>query len=412
MCLALVMAPLAGGAFAQEADTWATPPSGYTTPMADSLTDTPSATSWWASAELLVWWTKNSPNPVPLTTSAPLSAFFNPDNHGPPGALGNSDTTIVLGGSDIVRPAQLGGRFTLGAWLSDDARSGVEASFLFLSHSNITKTAAADDTQFLTVPFQNVIFDPAFSDTLVLNVPGVAYGGAELHSFQQVYGAELNGLWKLRETNGLTWQLLGGYRFFNVNEELSLATTYHTVPEAPEQLYSNTIDQFETQNYFNGGQLGLRGEWTRGNWFFATTAKVALGSTHEVVNIRGATSTNAGPAFASVIPDTTVPGGVFTQPTNIGRTSRNQFAVLPELTLRLGAQVTSHVRAFVGYNILYLSSIARPGDQIDGSLNLTQSAAALGVPPLGLIGPPNPAPRFQTTDFWAQGLSLGAEIAW
>jgi hypothetical protein len=365
---------------------------------------------WWTSAEFLIWWTKDAPCPVPLATTAPF--VTNPANNGPPGALGNSDTTVVLGGSDIAQAPQLGGRFTLGRWLTDDARAGFEANFLFLSHNNVSKTVTDNGTQWLTSPFDDNALPPTFPDALPLAIPGVATGSATLNSFRQVYGAELNGVWALQQTNAIAWQMLAGYRYFNVNEELDLGTTFLYTVSGPAGLFSNTLDQFRAQNHFNGGQIGIRGEWTRGNWFFASTVKLALGSTHEVVDINGSTTTNAGPGFGSTIPVTTVPGGLYAQPTNIGQYSRDRFAVLPEVTLRLGAKVTANIRTFVGYNFLYLSSVVRPGNQIDGTINITQSSAAFGVPPPGLSGQASPTPRFKTSDFWAQGLNLGAEISW
>lgn len=408
-------APLAGIANAQDVALWNAPATDDQTPVANYLTYGQAVAPWWASGELLVWWTKASPSPVPLVTIAPGSAAGNPLNNGPPGALGNPDTTILFGGRDISNPAQLGGRFTLGRWLDDQARSGIEANFLFLDKSTVSQSAVTDGSQWLTSPFTDNVILPAFPDSLPLIIPGVASGSAVFSSIRQVYGAELNGVWFLREGNGLSWHLLGGYRFLNVNEELSLETTFRFSDPALDGRFSNTIDQFQTRNYFNGGQLGIRGEWVRGNWFFGSTIKVALGSTHEVVDIRGATTTDSGPGFNSTIPVTTVPGGIYAQPTNIGQSSRDVFAVLPEVTLRVGAQVTARVRMFVGYNFLYLSSVARPGNQIDGTINVSQMASAFGEPPPGLgfgSGLRNPAPRFQSSDFWAQGLTFGAEIAW
>jgi Putative beta barrel porin-7 (BBP7) len=51
---------------------------------------------------------------------------------------------------------------------------------------------------------------------------------------------------------------------------------------------------------------------------------------------------------------------------------------VPEVSLDMGYRFTSFFRASVGYDLLYWSSVARPGDQV------------LGVP--------------KGTDYWAQGL--------
>lgn len=359
----------------------------------------------WATAETLLWWTKQGPAPVPLASTAPAGS------PGPiPGALGNADTTVVLGGSEIGHDLQLGGRFTLGR-MNRDAGVGLDANFLFLGKSSNSQTVADDGTQFLVNPF----FEPTVQLPIAnyLTTPGILnQGSATLNTTHQLYGAELNGLVSLVETGRASWQLIGGYRFLNVDEDLSLATTQaDSVSFFPGQ-FVNTIDEFETRNYFNGGQLGLRGEWTRGIWSFGSTCKLALGATHEVVRISGSTTTNSGPTFATEIPVTTVPGGIFAQPTNIGEYSRDRFAVLPEVSLRLGVQLTPRVRTFVGYDFMYLSSVARPGNQIDGTINGSQLTSFTGVPTGPLVGQASPAPQFASTDYWAQGINLGAEFAW
>ena len=48
----------------------------------------------------------------------------------------------------------------------------------------------------------------------------------------------------------------------------------------------------------------------------------------------------------------------------------------------------------------------RPGNQIDRNLNLTQGALGNGA----LTGVALPAPLFNRSDFWAQGINLGFEF--
>ena len=71
----------------------------------------------------------------------------------------------------------------------------------------------------------------------------------------------------------------------------------------------------------------------------------------------------------------------------------------------MGYDLTPRLRLVGGYSLIYWIRRARTGDQID--LNLTpsqfpppQTAAASHVPEF----------RFATTDYWAQGLSLGLDF--
>jgi flagellar motor protein MotB len=82
--------------------------------------------------------------------------------------------------------------------------------------------------------------------------------------------------------------------------------------------------------------------------------KVALGSTIEQLSVNGGTFSSYGSA----------PGAYLAQPTNMGLFSRSQFAVVPELNLNFGVRLNPWTSIVVGYSFLYVSSVARPGDQI------------------------------------------------
>jgi hypothetical protein len=127
---------------------------------------------------------------------------------------------------------------------------------------------------------------------------------------------------------------------------------------------------------------------------------VALGSSHLVTDVNGAT-TEFGPGSPN---PGTFPGGIFTQPSNLGRQAQNRFAVLPAGQVTTGFLILPNLRALVGYDFLYWSSVVRPGNQIDRSINPTQSLGGL------LVGPAQPAPQFNRSDFWAQGLTFGLEF--
>jgi hypothetical protein len=365
----------------------------------------------WFTGEVLVWWTKPGPCPALATTFPRLpSSLLPPTNK--IGALDEPRTQVVLGGSDIDDTGLLGGRFKLGSWMDADSNFGVEADFLFLVPSNLSYIATSDAFNYLTIPYRAIGSGTQFDTSDILGKGGSKnVGSATLSSNRQVYGAELNGLYSLWSTGGQSWQLLGGYRFFNVDEQLGLITNGSNNLHFAGQ-FINTSDRFQTQNFFNGGQLGLNNDWSWGSWFLGTTFKVAVGSTHEELEIRGTTTTNSGPGLTTKIPAITLPGGIFAQPTNIGTYDHNHFAWLPEAAVRLGWQITPGVRYYVGYNFLYVSNIVRPGSQIDGGINPTQLVSATGVPTGPLVGPNRPAPLFQTSSFWVMGITVGGEITW
>jgi hypothetical protein len=62
----------------------------------------------------------------------------------------------------------------------------------------------------------------------------------------------------------------------------------------------------------------------------------------------------------------------------------------------------------VGYTFLYLSRVARPGDQIDPALNPNRVPIDNGFGTPG--GPDRPTLDFKSTGFWAQGVNIGVEL--
>ena len=105
-----------------------------------------------------------------------------------------------------------------------------------------------------------------------------------------------------------------------------------------------------------------------------------------------------------------IPGAYFSQPTNIGSQSSNQFAVIPEVNVNFGIKLSPWASVIVGYSFLYVSSVARPGDQIDRVINPTQAPAIGGIPGAALVGPARPTLIVHDTDLWLQGLNLALEL--
>ena len=181
-------------------------------------------------------------------------------------------------------------------------------------------------------------------------------------------------------------------------------------------------DQFNTQNSFNGGDLGMKFEFQRNRWSLDLYPRIAVGSTHSVVDINGSTRVTA-PDGTEYWP--TPNGGRATQPTpnggllalaanptagyagNIGHYEQDTFAVVPELDLNVGFQFTRHTRVVVGYSGLYWSKVARAGEQIDRNVN---STLLPGATPAGDLT--HPQFTVQETGFWAQGVNVGVDCRW
>ena len=364
------------------------------------------ANRFWARAEYLLWGIKDG-NVPPLATSSTVPLG---------GQLGAVGTTTLFSGDQNYN-ARHGGRFTIGTWLDDCQTTGIEGSYFFLNGSSDNFNASstgAPGSDVLARPFFNVI--TGLQDRQLIASPGVSSGTIGISSSSQLQGANLNMLCNLcccgnecgccqtddYVASGYRMDLISGFRFLQLNEDLVIAENITGLAGGPLAGQTiNVVDRFSTRNNFYGGQVGARTEYYRGPWFVNVSGSVALGSTHQEVEIRG-TSTFTPPGV-------TQPGGLLALPTNIGNYSRDKFTVVPEIGINVGRQLTKNLRAYVGYNFIYWSSVVRPGDQIDPVINPTQIPTAAG--PGTLVGPARPAFAFHDTDFWAQGINFGVAFS-
>jgi hypothetical protein len=163
-------------------------------------------------------------------------------------------------------------------------------------------------------------------------------------------------------------------------------------------------DRFQTANHFYGGQIGAAYERRWGRVSLDARASVALGATHQVLEIDGFQT-----RFLPGQQPMTFRGGLLAAGPNIGTFTRDRFSVVPEVTVNLGYWVTPRLKAYVGYNFLFWSNVIRPGDQIDRVVDLTFVPNA---PPVPFSGQFRPQPLFKQSDLWVTGVQFGAEWRW
>ena len=158
----------------------------------------------------------------------------------------------------------------------------------------------------------------------------------------------------------IAWNSPRGYRDLKLNDSLMISENLSTVP-APGTF--NLQDSFQTQNEFNGVELGMLLQTRRGRWTMDWVSRFRWVSTNASSIIGGQTIINDGRGTV------TYPGGLLAQTSNIGTYNTNDFAVVPELGVNLGFDLTPRFRVLVGYTMIYWSRVLRAGDQIDREIN-------------------------------------------
>jgi hypothetical protein len=349
--------------------------------------DNPTA---WFGVEGLVWWTKGQPLGVPVVTTGPGSQGASA------GGLGMPGTTSLNG--PLNYDAAGGVRLFAGGWFNVAHTIGMDGSLFLLSRQtagfSVVDRSGAGNL---------VINEPVTGAPFITQVsaPGVETGNVVVGASSRFGGGDVNLLFNLYRGNGWTVNLLGGYRYLQLDESLAITanstlfttTTYtdnvgNVLATAPPGSTVTVIDQFGTRNQFNGGQVGAQFQYAWQRLFVTGTAKLAIGDTHEVVTING--NTNVVPVNGSQVP---LIGGNYAT-LQIGRYSTDRFALAPQAGLSLGYQLTPCVRTLIGYDFLYLSRVARPGNQIDNTYD----------------GVTHPLVPLTNSSFWAQGLTLGLQV--
>jgi len=343
----------------------------------------PSGGRFYGSADALLWWMRRGGSPVLVTTGTDANPLAVP----------------LVKNNNFDDLERLGTRATAGLWLDHAQTLGFEVSGLDLFQRGPGSALLSFGGQPLARPFIDAGTGATGAD--ILATPGTQSGAVEVRDITRLWGAEVNFRKELLRGCYYHFDVLCGFRFLEFDEGLAIADQTNFLPGSP--FAGTTVgsnDRFATHDAFYGGQLGAETEihWRR--WDLDLWGKVALGTSFQVLNINGTT--------VVLNPDGTTTGvanGLYAQPTNIGHHTESQFTVLPEFGANLGFQVTSHLRATVGYTFLYLSRVVRAGDQIDQTVT-----PALGAAAAAAAGATRPALLFRESDFWAQGVNAGLEF--
>lgn len=347
----------------------------------------------WIGVDGLLWWSKSQPLSVPVITTGPAS------QGGDAGGLGMNGTTSL--NRPLDAGPQGGMRIYAGGWLNESHTIGLDGSLFFLGQQNAgfgVSDRSGTGGFVINEPLNGT---PSFITQV--SAPGQESGSVHVNAWTQLGGMDLNGRYNLIRDSGMSLSLVGGFRYLQLDETLTIGAnsslfqtaTYtdnmnNVLATAPPGSNVLVIDQFGTRNQFYGGQIGADFQYSSNRWFFGATGKLALGVTHQSVDINGSTTVlpvNDNPVFLS--------GGNYAT-IQAGHYSTNRFAVAPELQLSLGYQFTPFTRGLIGYNFLYLSSVARPGNQIDNTFD----------------GVNRPMVPMTSSSFWAQGINFSLQFSY
>jgi hypothetical protein len=289
-----------------------------------------------------------------------------------------------------------GGQLRIGWWFHPDQIAGVEWHYMELDGLNIRYNNESDSGEFILArPITNA--DSGDPDAVAFASDTLA-GSIEVLSDLQLTSTGIvfrNLFWG---TPFLRIDYLVGYRHVHLFDRLRVNENLVSLDAGSGFDTDATIlrvDQFRAVNQFHGADLGVKTWWSpTGKIALTGLAKAAIGTANNAVLINGFTRVRSGG-------DTTfTEGGVLAQPSNIGRRSQQEFAVVGEVGLGLEWTPACWTKFSLGYNWFYFSDVARAIDQIDTTVDIDQLAP---------INDTCDRPDFshRITSFWAQGLTAG-----
>ena len=347
----------------------------------------PCAPQTWATFEALLWFIENRDVPA-LVAASPAGTLPVQGNAG----------YDVLFGDEIDSGLAAGFRIDGGRYITDNLGFGGRYWRLFDGAEEETFEGNGSDRS-LGRPFFNT--DQAIEDALLIALDGVFEGAAEVESEIDMWAAEAYGRLRFSGTRDHSLELIGGYTHMNVEDYLrvdSVTVNSTPTPGNPAGTIRGYRDVFETENEFNGGQIGFEAVLTRGRWMARSLTKVHLGNMSQTVRIDGE-SVREQPGFAATNTD-----GGFLALGNQGTATRDEFAFIPEANFKLAYRMRPNAMLSVGYSFLYIDSVALAGDLIDRDIDPTvlNSGGPFGT---------RPAFDFNDSSLYVHGVDIGMVLS-
>jgi hypothetical protein len=347
-----------------------------------------------ASAEYLLWWSNR--DSVPLLASTGTQAGV--------GVVGQPGTQALFGPGAVGSALRNGGRFRASLLVDETTGWGVDASFLFLAQSQANFAVNSDQYPVLSRPV--FVLNNRTEGAETVAFPNFSTGSLQISTATQLTGGDVNIFKRLLTTSDYTINAFTGYRYLNLSESVQIVEAITAGANAPDPAgtHIGVSDRFATRNLFNGGQIGASIERRWNSFFVNMRSSVAFGVNEQTIDVEGF-QVKTVPGQAPQV----FQGGLLAARSNIGNFERNRFSVVPDVALNFGYQVTPHFRVYAGYNIIYWTSVLRPGQQIDRTVDLTLIP---NTPPVAPSGQNRPAVPFTQSDFLAHGINFGLEWMW
>lgn len=354
---------------------------------------------WWLSGEYLLGFTKSASAP-PVASASPAASA---------GIVGLAGTRLLQSTSPKFDSIS-GGRFSGGVWLDACRAYGVEWGVFFLPRQESTSSFQAAGGEALARPFFDTLFN--VENSRLISSPGLFTGSVTTNYQTEFWGLEFGGRLRVVETPTLSLEQLFHFRHYTLEETFTADDVSTALPggvvafngqvfAAPARVRVN--DTYRVRNRFYGGSAGVRTIWTPGRWEVRLDARLGVGAMEQLATIQGTTSLENVGGGVNVAQT-----GFYTAGLNNGNYRQYRFSVAPDVQARVGYRLTDWLMLTGGYQFLYMTNVARPGDLIDRRLSSAR------IPSSQTFGAASPPVRdtlvYDSRDFWMHGFTAGVVL--
>jgi hypothetical protein len=365
---------------------------------ADVLTDAPvrSGPALWGTAEYLLWW--NTPmNSPDLIQSVPAAVARQSLNTGTPLPAG-ATTRVFPKARQLDFGAMSGVRAFVGGYTAD-GEWGLDGGF-FALEKQVEQASPFNAGLPVAIARQYVNVADGTPTALYSSLFPDYVGGVAVKADTRTWGAEANVRHHTYALIATRNEALAGFRYIDLRE--SIRITNQSV--FPNGTRLNGLDVFRTSNQFYGGQVGLASRYggVERGFGLDTITKLALGGIRQRAENFGNFS-----RVPVAGPQELFAGGLYARGANAGAFERTETAFAFDLTANLTYNFSPRAKVWGGYSILWLSSVARPGEQINPVIN-DSTVPFIANPTVN--SSTAPAFRWKSNDYWVQGLNFGAGL--
>ena len=297
--------------------------------------------------EYLLWDVEGMDAP-PLVTTSPLGTARETA-----AVLGETGTKTLFGGTEINDGTANGFLISGGFWINQQRTFAIESEYFALEDKDDSYNGNSNGTVILGRPYFDIL---AGRETAQLvSYPGLVGGSIRVAADSEFRSFLINGRVAMCPSNCSGCMQCGqrdrtdliiGYRNLRLRDSLSFQERLTSqLANAPGTISLN--ERFRTTNQFHGLQLGVVHRTLLNRAWLESSIRVALGTNEQKLVVTGNTTFDE----AGVVDR--LPGGLLAQRTNIGSRTRDEFTMVPELSLRLGVRLSDRLNAILGYSVIY-----------------------------------------------------------